>query len=71
MFEWVEGMGVDRYLEADAQEGVELEGEVVAAVAEGADAGFVGGDGGRDGLLGFGVDEFAKVEGSEGLVVCE
>jgi hypothetical protein len=56
------------HLEADAEQGVELEGEVVAEVAEGADTGLVGGDGGGDGLLGFVVDELAEVEGS-GLIV--
>lgn len=51
-------------MEADAEEGVEFEGQVVAVVAEGADLGLVGGDGGGEGLLGFVVEEFAEVEGS-------
>lgn len=55
-----------RHLEADAEEGVEFEGQVVAVVAEGADLGLVGGDGGGKGLLGFVVEEFAEVEGSGG-----
>lgn len=37
---------------------------MVAVVAEGADLGLVGGDGGGEGLLGFVVEEFAEVEGS-------
>lgn len=53
-------------MEADAEEGVEFEGQVVAVVAEGADLGLVGGDGGGEGLLGFVVEEFAEVEGSGG-----
>jgi hypothetical protein len=56
-----EGKG---YLEADTEQGVELEGEVVTEVAESADLRFVGGYGRGDGLLGFAVDELAKVEGS-------
>ncbi len=52
------------YVETDAEEGGELQGEVVAEVAEGAGLGFVGGDGGWDGLLGFAIDEFAEVERS-------
>lgn len=52
------------HVEADAEEGGQLQGEVVAEVAEGAGLGFVGGDGGGDVLLGFAVDELAEVEGS-------
>lgn len=56
-------------LQADAKQGVEFEREVVAKVTEGAGLGLVGGDGWRDGLLGFAVDELAKVEGSGGCLV--
>lgn len=49
--------------QANAEEGVELEGESVAQVAEGADLRLlVGRNGGRDGLLRLAVDEFAKVK---------
>lgn len=51
-------------LEAGAEEGGQFEGEVVAEVAEGADAGLVGEDGWGEGLLGFVGEEFAEVEGS-------
>ncbi len=49
---------------ANAEEGVELEGEVVAEIAEGADFALVRDDGVWDRLLGFVVEEFAEVEGS-------
>ena len=52
------------HLKANAEQGVEFERDMVAEIAKGADLGFIVGDGGRDGLLGFSVDEFAKVEGS-------
>ena len=55
-----EGGGVD--LEADAEEGVDLEAHPVAEVVEGADLAFTMGYGGRDGLLGFAVGKFGKVE---------
>lgn len=55
--------------ETDAEEGGQLEREVVAEVAEGADFAFAVGDGRGDGLLGFGGDELAEVEGSGGSVL--
>lgn len=41
----------------------ELPAEFVARVCESADLRLIGGDGGWEGLLGFPIDEFAKVEG--------
>ena len=58
-------LGQERaHLEADTEQRVEFEGDIVAEIAKGADLGFMIGDGGRDGLLGLSVDEFAKVERS-------
>lgn len=55
-------------LETDAEEGVDLEAEVVAELTEVVDLAFVRGYGGWHGLVGFAVDELAKVE-SPGLTV--
>lgn len=51
------------YIEANSEQVEELLAESVARVCESADLRLVGGDGGREGLLGFPIDEFAKVEG--------
>lgn len=51
------------YIEADSEQVEELPAEFVARVCESADLRLVGGDGGWEGLLGFPIDEFAKVEG--------
>lgn len=58
-----EGWRVD--LEADAEEVEELEAEGVALVSEGVQEGLIGLDCWGQGLLGFGVFEFAKVKGSK------
>jgi hypothetical protein len=63
--------GVGTCFEANAEQGVELEREVVAEVAEGADLRLIRCDGGWDGLLGFAVDELAKVECSDNECLCQ
>jgi len=55
-----EGWGVDP--EADAEESVDLEAHLVAEVVEGVDLALTVRYGGRDGLLGFAVGKFGKVE---------
>lgn len=54
--------------ETNAEERGQFEGEVVAVALEGADLVFVVRDGAGDGLLGFGGDELAEVEGSKGRI---
>jgi hypothetical protein len=56
-------------LEPQPEQRCELEAELLAEVPEGADGGLVFPREGRwEGLLGFGVDEGAEVEGSGGWV---
>ena len=55
-----------RYLKANAQQGVELQGQVVAEVTEARDAGLVGGNGWGNRLLSLAVDEVTEVESPRG-----